>query len=730
MLPFGLRQVEEIEDHISASTSCHHPPLKDLVCSRGTTPLLLACSYGDLEAVKRIVEYWEVSVEATAVYCIKPMADLDEPEWMCEHFADASPLFVAACNGHLDIVRYLVEKEADVNATTKKSTNQADGGLTPLHGAFLRSFCVKGISKTTRRPKKINEIVIFLLESGADPNILPLDRSPIWTYESCGVEATIALINHGLDLNQCCRDFPRAPNSTIIHDWAGRNNQEEDSIVIVKLLVEKGVNLLAKDDEGFTPLLRAAYGNRGYLGGHGPNLKVLDFLLEREEFNRMEKIDAMELAGAVILNTFSYPESSFKAFDYWRRALQLRQMMEGAGPIIKIPLQLGSGGGKCEWITSEQLEHVVQHPSEHKYQAFLVGMRIISGIGSEVFVSLFEGMYLNWHELIRFRAFVKLLYLSWAALESLGRFEEPEWGLKVCVKEATSNLLEALSGLRNDPSLFTIETIMTSLQFILKTDHILFEEHRKENESYFIEDDFQDIKDDSHKFHMASLLKLVKLLAGLPRQILDQNTFKETFELFVQRARRDENGRTLLLMTCKPSYLYSNSSMIATIRLLLDSGAEPTETDLEGNAPLHVLARYHHRSKKLVASAAKLLLSKGAHLDQVNNSRKTAADVWIEQQKVKKRQLRWNENEGNVDDETEDEGADDDETGDEGTDDEDAEQEEDAEVEAARWKALLPSWLRDDSVPKLQCLTARIIRSHKVPFSRLPSSLHRFVKMH
>jgi len=710
MLPMGLHQVIEIEDHISSSTSCHHPQLKDLVCNR-TTPLLLACSYGDLDAVQRIIEHWGVNVQASAIYCINPIADLPAGWICCEHFAGASPLFVAACNGHLDIVRYLVEKGADVNATTKKSkTSHSDAGLTPLHGAFLAS-CVKQ-NLNIGRAEKINGIVIFLLESGADPNVLTLDRSPIWSYSSCGVEATIALINHGLDLNQCSRDYRRAPNSTMIHDWAGRNNRQEDSIVIVKFLVEKGVDLLVKDDEGFTPLLRAAYGHGGDLGGHCPNFEVLDFLLEREEFNRMEKIDAMELAGAVILNTFSYSANSFKAFDYWRRALQLRQMeKEGAGPINKIPLQLGNGGGNCEWITSEQLEHVVQHPSEHLYQAFLVGMRILSGMGSEVLVSLFKGltMHLNWNELIRQRAFLKLLHLSWAALECLGRFEEPERGLKIFVKETTSNLLEALSGLRDDPSLFTIETITTSLQFILKTDHILFEEHGKENESYFIEDDFQDIKDDSHIFHMPSLLKLVKLLAGLPRQILDQNTFKETFELFVQRARRDKNGRTLLLMACKPSYIFPNPSMVTSIRLLLDSGAETTETDLEGNAPLHILARFNHRSKKLVASTANLLLDRGAHLDQVNNSRKTAADVWIDLQKEEREHRRYEY---------------------EGTDDEETEEEEDAEVEAARWKALLPSWLRNDSVPKLQCLTARVIRSHRVPFSRLPPSLRRFVKMH
>lgn len=68
MLPLGLRQVQEIEDHIVSNTSYHqgeryhHPPLKDLVCCRGTKPLNLACQYGDLEAVKRIVAVWGASI--------------------------------------------------------------------------------------------------------------------------------------------------------------------------------------------------------------------------------------------------------------------------------------------------------------------------------------------------------------------------------------------------------------------------------------------------------------------------------------------------------------------------------------------------------------------------------------------------------------------------------------------------------------------------------------------
>jgi len=107
-----LPQVMEIEKHISTS-SCHHPPLKDLVYHGtidGISPLLLACYHGSLKAVQRIVECWGVNVRATAVYYIplysitaQPTAfcaDDSEDEYECDtswiKIEDVSPLFVAA----------------------------------------------------------------------------------------------------------------------------------------------------------------------------------------------------------------------------------------------------------------------------------------------------------------------------------------------------------------------------------------------------------------------------------------------------------------------------------------------------------------------------------------------------------------------------------------------------------------------------------------------------------
>jgi len=72
MLPMRLDQVKKMEDHIS--TGCHHPPVREFICHgeiAGTTPLLLACKYGHLDSVKRIVQGWGVDVQVSAVYLMK-----------------------------------------------------------------------------------------------------------------------------------------------------------------------------------------------------------------------------------------------------------------------------------------------------------------------------------------------------------------------------------------------------------------------------------------------------------------------------------------------------------------------------------------------------------------------------------------------------------------------------------------------------------------------------------
>ena len=90
----------------------------------------------------------------------------------------------------------------------------------------------------------------------------------------------------------------------------------------------------------------------------------------------MDKIDALELAGAVILGDAKYASLRPKAFDFWRKALQLRQLEnEEGGPLIKTPLKF-EHVKIVEWVTADELEDVIQHPSKYLVQSFFLQLRI------------------------------------------------------------------------------------------------------------------------------------------------------------------------------------------------------------------------------------------------------------------------------------------------------------------------------------------------------------------
>lgn len=63
------------------------------------------------------------------------------------------------------------------------------------------------------------------------------------------------------------------------------------TLAIVKFLIEKGSDTMARDNKGFTLIIQTA-------NGAGPHihLDLLDFLLEMDDIGIMEKIEAMELS--------------------------------------------------------------------------------------------------------------------------------------------------------------------------------------------------------------------------------------------------------------------------------------------------------------------------------------------------------------------------------------------------------------------------------------------------
>jgi len=496
----------------------------------------------------------------------------------------------------------------------------------------------------------------------------------MWVEEMCGIGAITALINNGLDLKG------RVPQTrkTLLHHIAAlpRHITEEESLAIVMLLVENGADLLAKDIEGLTPLLTAAGDTSS---DTRLNLAVFDFLLEREEYSPMEKIVALELAGATILfkaeNALHFP----KAFEYWRRAHQLRQMEKEATGSSTEKILSRKIGRNVEWTTLDELDQLEQHPEDYQIQGLLVKLRILSGFSAHRHHSLSSNYisYLTYSTgLDNEEKFNQILDIRWGKLDQFihrSHLLFPDINLMwKRIEEDVNLLISTLSSI--DPALLNFEKLKISLDLILlATDSFHRTVTNEKNRDLF------EALLRIHKIRFSqilfNLLEMIFRLPGIPN--------KHNIDRLIQSLRHLEPRRlgNLLLTACQKLSEYPKYS--ALVRFLLEAGADPdAAVDEAGNASLHAAARLN--DPVLSEAIATLLLEKGAHPDRVNTAGQTAADVWIETR-----------NRNGV---------------------------------ATGWSAR-PEWCR--TVPKLLCLASRIIQAHKIPFKETtPVTLHSIVAMH
>ncbi len=169
----------------------------------------------------------------------------------------ASLIATSIEGGYLEIVKILINHGLDVNAPINRF------GETPL----LRSLSEKQI-----------EIVCFLLDSGADPNLADqIGFSPLMSASAGGdTEMIELLISRGADQNQIS-DRGRSPllaavasDQVIAINWwlaNGANPEQRDAngstaliiaakggkLAATQTLLDHGADILAKDKRGKTP---------------------------------------------------------------------------------------------------------------------------------------------------------------------------------------------------------------------------------------------------------------------------------------------------------------------------------------------------------------------------------------------------------------------------------------------------------------------------------------------
>jgi len=638
--------------------------------------LLLACEDGDLEIVKNCVEIGGANEIAQDDHKQFYRMSNASRSIRCLYMVGASPLFIAVLNKRIQIIHYLVGHWANVSGGLPSSDK--DAGLTVLHAAFF-SF------EPHLDSSEQLDMIRCLVKAGANPSALSSKGLPIWMMRY-GTEleskpystwynpkAIRLLVELGMSVTLLCPD-----GRTLLHYLAG--SVLMDDTEVFNLLLEKGADVIARDNDGITPIMAAAIGNNKI-----PNISILKFLLERKDITNMDKIDALELAAAILLSCendhiipinyifderLQHDSHHEDICDFLVRAKNLRRQEN-----CPLTPEEEKNGLVVESFTSfENFEHIKQRPLEYQIQSILIRLRIFESVSLGAICRYLMRLIEDYHRHCRRtkeRSFSQILDILRKVLEMIRRKNERT----ASVALAHMIFYITLDNLNrcNDP-LFDTETLKPSMDLI--------------DETYQVVPPVAEAP-----YYLESFYDLLWKLNDLPDALRTQ-TVKAFVRNIVSEIGRDWHGRTLIHIAIKELYDHEVSERV---EFLLRNGANADAVDRDGNGAIHLLAMKSMQRYEGYEAVGRLLVMYGAHLDRANSKGKTAADIWREYMEGRRR--RYHNHVPFPDDR--------------------------------------PEWL-NEGVPQLKCLAARVARRlnlhlrvlNDVGLPKLHTTLVRFVECH
>lgn len=296
-----------------------------LVSSRtaGATPLVIAARNGHYDIVHYLLNKTNADVEQTGSVIFDG-----------ETIEGAPPLWCAAAAGHFQIVRLLVKHGAKVNSTTRTNS-------TPL-----RAACFDGHY----------DIVKYLVKNGADIEVANRHGHTCLMIACYKGHYRIAQYLLSLRANVNRRSVK---GNTALHDCA-----ESGSLEILRLLLVNGATMDV-DHYGMTPLLAAS------VTGHLP---IVEHLISLKSVKREDRIAALELIGATFVDK---KRDMVCALSLWKRAMEERYNDE---PYLSKAInntRVPAYDSAVEVTDINQLDDLVMDPDAMRMQALLVRERIL-----------------------------------------------------------------------------------------------------------------------------------------------------------------------------------------------------------------------------------------------------------------------------------------------------------------------------------------------------------------
>lgn len=286
----------------------------------------------------------------------------------------ATPLIIAAKNGHSSVVKELIEKYKvyKEQAGTFKDDIDIIEGVTALWSAvaFSRSM----------------DTVKVLLELGADVNMVCPLRPAV--YEG-NLDMVKCLVENGAMVNTPSRYY----NNTCLMLAASQNNDDD----ILSYLIEHGANIHAKDQEGKTVLHHAAEkGNFDVVrklldvgASHNKDYSRITpvqmacmnqrevaakYIIDHVDMTPVEEIEALELLGASFQDC---PNSNDTVYSYLLQGIEMRGRDSG-NVVNKVQVPTcDEYDHRVEVQSVEEIKQIEENPIELNFQALLVKERIL-----------------------------------------------------------------------------------------------------------------------------------------------------------------------------------------------------------------------------------------------------------------------------------------------------------------------------------------------------------------
>ena len=531
------------------------------------TPLIIAARDGKLDFVKVLLRY-EANIEARGTIKING-----------EVIQDCTALWVAAGKRHFDVVRLLIEQNAEVDGRTSSNS-------TPLRAAAFNGHL---------------NIVRCLVENGADVNARNnFNSTPLMlTCHNGHLDVASYLVKHGANIN--------------IQDNAGQSclhyaSKRGDVQLVCELLA-----LGAKQTQNLnrlTPLLEAS---------NDCKIEMVEWFINRPECSKEQRIDALELLGATIANgPHSYDIQ--RAFNFMKRGMEERYEYPSC-PFLKKKMEpVEAYQNRTESQTLEELSLLKDDDHAIQMEGLMIKERIL---GTDNIMLWFP---------IRYRGDVLANLKKYELCVGLWtRAMEIAMNCNVPGTKDLENLTNLIAHMMQNGHTLNPQTIENIFEKLIDGKRKLSENLKPGD----LEEEFKSAAQETLLFNALYLLVMyTKVQVSLE---MKNGNMIELLQRFLYLEPRTRDGNTLLhLAVWHKTPVRKNANLrgvcklpcVETTKLILHVGCDVNPVNTQGNAPLHLAVTFVPRPDQveILKEMLELLLDLGADTKLVNKNGQTAMD--------------------------------------------------------------------------------------------------------